>query len=44
MMGVLVGVLVDVLVDLRTSFFFMAGLSTLSSSKGSTIGGPELGV
>ena len=44
LVGVLVGVLVDVLVDLRAGFFFMTGLSTLSSGKGSTMGGPELQV
>jgi len=42
--GVLAGVLVDVLVDLRVGFFFMTGLLTLSSGKGSTMGGPKLRV
>jgi len=42
LVGVLLGVLVDVLVDLGADFFFMMGLSTLSSGKGSTMGGPKL--
>jgi len=47
LMGVLVGALagvLDVLVDLGAGFFFMTELSTLSSGKGSVIGGPELRV
>jgi len=42
LVGILTGVLVDVSVDLRVDFFFMTGLLTLSSSKGSTMGGLEL--
>ena len=44
LVGVLAGVLVDVLVDLGADFFFMTEFSTLSSGKGSTMGGPELRV
>ena len=44
LVGVFASVLVDVLVDLGVGFFFMTELSTLSSGKGSTIGGPELRV
>jgi len=34
--------LVRVLVDLRAGFFFLTGLSTLSSGRGKTMGGPKL--
>jgi len=44
LVGVLVDVLAVVLVDLRAGFFFLTVLSTVSSSKGSTIGGPKLQV
>ena len=33
-----------VLVDLRVGFFFLTGLSTLSSGRGKTMGGPKLRV
>ena len=44
LVGVLMGVLVDGLLDLRASLFFMTELSTLSTSKGTTMGGPDLRV
>ena len=37
-------ILVGVLVDLGASFFFLIGLSTLSSGRGKAMGGPKIRV